>query len=147
LLYGALLSAAAIALSSTSTDSARAIVLTTVEVLVVFWAAHVYIRILADRLLDPDATFAARGREALAHEAAVLQGGLPGLGVLCVALLAGVDPGSAGDAALVAIIGVLGSAGYVVGRQAGARGRTLAAEVAVAALLGVLVVAFKVGLH
>jgi hypothetical protein len=116
-------------------------------VLVVFWAAHVYIRALADRLLDPSAAWADRAREAVAHEAAVLQGGLPALAVFCAAVVLGVDTGPAADLALAATIAVLGSAGYVVGLQAGARGRTLAGEVVMAALLGLLILTLKVGLH
>jgi len=43
---------------------------------------------------------------------------------------------------------LLGSAGYVVGRQAGARGWTLVGEVAVAAALGILIFTLKAeGLH
>lgn len=143
LLYGALVAAAVIAVSSGVMESARSLTLAVVEVLVIYWAAHVYSRILAERLADPSATFRERAREAVRHEFSVLAGGLPALVVFVIASVAGASLSTAANLALAATIVLLGSAGYVVGRQAGAHGRDLAAEVAVAVLLGVLIFTLK----
>jgi len=147
-LYGALVAAAVIAVSSSVMESARALTLAVVEVLIIYWAAHVYSRVLADRLADPSATFGERTREALRHEVAVLAGGIPALVVFGAASAAGATISTAANIALLATIVLLGSAGYVVGRQAGARGWNLAGEVAVAAALGILIFTLKAeGLH
>ena len=148
LLYGALVAASVIAVSSSVMESPRALTAAVVEVLVIYWAAHVYSRVLADRLADPSATFGERTREALRHEIAVLAGGIPALVVFAVVSAAGATISTAANVALAATIVLLGSAGFVVGRQAGARGWNLAGEVAVAALLGLLIFTLKAeGLH
>ena len=148
LLYGALVSGAVIAVASSVTDSAVTIVLAVVQVLLVYWAAHVYTRVLADRLADPSSSFAARAREAFGHELAVLLGGLPALAAFVVAAGLGMDTSDAADVAMVVTVLLFASAGYAIGRQAGARRWALAGEVATASVLGVVVVALKgAGLH
>ena len=148
LLYGALVAAAVIAVSSAVVDSAVALTLAVVEVLLVYWAAHVYSRVLADRLADSSTRFVERAREALRHEVAVLVGGVPALLVFIAASFRGATVSTAANMALLATTLFLGSAGYAVGRQAGARGWSLVGEVAVAALLGILVFMLKAqGLH
>ena len=147
-LYGALVAAAVIAVSSSVMDSARALTLAVLEVLVIYWAAHVYSRVLAERLAEPSATFGERAWEALRHEISVLAGGIPALVVFTAASAAGATISMAANIALLATIVLLGSAGYVVGRQAGARGWNLVGEVAVAAALGILIFTLKAeGLH
>ena len=147
LLYGALVTGAVVAVSGATSDSAVKIAAAVVEVLFVYWAAHVYIRVLADRMRDPSATFRDRWREALHHEVAVLLGGVPAFAVFVVAALLGAEPSRAADLALLTTVVLLGSAGYLVGRQARAGGWALAGEVAGASLLGLLVVGLKSGLH
>ena len=145
LLYGALVAASVIAVSSAVVESAVALTLAVVEVLLVYWAAHVYSRVLADRLADPSATAGERTREAVRHEVSVLGGGVPALLVFVAASVRGASVGAAANLALVATIVLLGSAGYAVGRQAGARGWSLVREVGIAALLGLLVFTLKAG--
>lgn len=147
LLYGALVTGAVIGVSAEATDSAATIVFNAVQVLIVYWAAHVYIRVLADRLADPTLGFAERVGEALRHELAVLLGGAPALAVFVVASVAGVSTSAATNLALAATILLLGSAGYVVGRQAQERGWALVGEVVASSLLGLLVVGLKAMLH
>lgn len=147
LLYGAIVTGAVISVASGGADSAVSIVVDVAQVLIVYWAAHVYIRVLADRLVDPASRFADRAREALRHELAVLLGGVPALSVFVAATLAGADTSGATNLALAATVVLLGSAGYVVGRQAEARGWALVAEVAASSLLGLLVVGLKAMLH
>ena len=148
LLYGALVAASVIAVSSAVLESAVALTLAVVEVLLVYWAAHVYSRVLADRLADPSASAGERAREAVRHEVSVLAGGIPALAVFVGASVRDASVGAAANLALVATIVLLGSAGFAVGRQAGARGWNLVAEVAVAAALGIVIFTLKAqGLH
>ena len=78
----------------------------------------------------------------------MLAGGIPALVVFIAASAAGATISLAANIALLATIVLLGSAGYVVGRQAGARGWNLVGEVAVAAALGILIFTLKAeGLH
>ena len=147
LLYGAVVTGAVFALTEASDDRPRTIAIAVLEVLVVFWAAHVYTRVLSDRLIDPGSSFLTRTREALLHELAVLEGGAPAVAVFAVWSIAGAESPAAINAALATTVVVLGSAGYVVGRRAGARGPTLLGEIAAAALLGLVVVGLKVALH
>lgn len=147
-LYGAIVTGAVIAVASGVTESAETIALAVAEILTVYWAAHVYTRVLADRLLDPAAGFAARASEALHHELAVLIGGLPGLAVFVVSVLLGASTSTAANLALSATVALLGSAGYAVGRLAGDRGWALVAEIAGASAIGVVIVALKtLGIH
>ena len=147
LLYGALVTGTVFALSASATDEARTVGLTVLEVLVAFWVAHVYTRLLTDRLRDPAASFMERGREAINHERAVLEGGLPALVAFVLANLVGASTSRAVDVALAVTVVLLGSAGYHVGRAVGARGITLVGEIAVAVLLGLFVVGLKLALH
>jgi hypothetical protein len=147
LLYGAVVSASVLAFAGTGEKSTRQVMATVLEVLVVYWAAHVYTRVLADRLVDPSATVVERARESLVHELPVLAGGLPALGVFTVASIVGIDTSSAADIALGATVVLLGWVGFLVGKQAGATGWSLALEVLTAAMLGVFVVGFKAALH
>jgi len=147
-LYGALVAAAVIAVSSSVIDSSRTLTLAVLEVLVIYWAAHVYSRVLADRLADPTATLGERSWEAIRHEVSVLAGGVPALVVFGAASAVGATISTAANIALLATVVLLGSAGFVVGRQADARGWNLAGEVAVAAALGILIFTLKAeGLH
>jgi hypothetical protein len=146
-LYGTLVTGAVVAVASAVSDSAMTVGLAVVHVAIVYWVAHVYVRVLADRLADPSATFVRRARESFGHEAAVLEGGVPALAVFVLAAVLGADASRAADLALLATVGLLASAGYAIGRQAKARGWALAGEVAAATLLGLAIVGLKTGLH
>ena len=146
-LYGAVVTGAIMALASGSEDDAVTVGRSVLEVLLVFWAAHVYTRVIADRLLEPGAPFGHRLREALHHELAVLEGGVPALVAFAIATFAGASTNTASNVALDVTVVMLGSAGYVIGRDSGATGRALVLEVAAAAGLGLLVIALKVAVH
>jgi len=147
LLYGAVVTGAVMALASGSEDNAVTVGRSVIEVLLVFWGAHVYTRVIADRLLEPNAGFGERLREALGHELALLEGGMPALVAFVVATIAGASTETASNLALGVTVVMLGSAGYVIGRASGAAGRSLVLEVAAAAGLGLLVIALKVAVH
>jgi hypothetical protein len=148
ILFGALVTGAVIAVSSAATDKARTIMLAVIQVLIVYWATHVYTRVIADRLTDPSATFLERSKESLQHELSVLLGGVPALGVFALAVAAGASTSRAANLALAATVVLFATAGYAVGRQAKATGWNLIGEVGAAVVLGVVIVVLKAaGIH
>jgi hypothetical protein len=81
LLYGAIVSATALAAVSLHTPEASRVAVVTGTVLVIYWMADLYVHALAMRF-DGDARRLMRrlGRSA-AHKSSVLKGGLPGIAV------------------------------------------------------------------
>jgi len=147
LLYGALITAGSLAVTSTADDRPVRVALGVFGVLVIYWSAHVYSRVMADRMKDPSASARALLAEAAGHEAAVLHGGVPSLAVFVAASALGADVSSAAYIALWATVVMLGLAGWVIGRRAHAHGLELALEVAAAAGFGMLTIALKASLH
>jgi hypothetical protein len=147
LLYGALVSAVAIASASGHAPTYRRVVLAAAVTLVVYWLAHVYTRVLAERLATPAAPLRGRTRAAAWHEAAILGGGLPSLLALGVTQMFGADVSTSAEVALWLTVGLLAATGYLAGSAAGVVGWRLAAESGGAALLGIIVVLLKVSLH
>lgn len=111
-----------------------------------YWMSHVFVRVVADRLSDPRATFAGRVREALHHERSVLGGGVPSILTYTVFVLLGWSS-HATDAVLWMTVGLLGLVGYRVGVQAGATGWRLLFETLGCSLFGVALIGLKVLLH
>jgi hypothetical protein len=147
LLYGAIVSATALAAVSLHTPEASRVAVVTGAVLVIYWMADLYVHALAMRF-DGDARSLLRrlGRSA-AHKSSVLRGGLPGIVVyLGVYLITG-NASVAAYAALGSAIVILTVAGYLGARHAGASGRPAMVEAAGAGLLGVLVLVAKSLLH
>ena len=147
LLYGALVSAAVIAVASGHAPTYGRVVLAVAVTLVVYWLAHVYTRVLAERLATPAAPLRDRARAAARHEAAILRGGLPSLLALVVTRLCGADVSTSAEVALWLTVGLLAATGYLAGYAAGSVGWRLAAESGGAALLGVIAVLLNILLH
>lgn len=147
LLYGALVSAVAIASASGHAPTHRRVVLATAVTLVVYWLAHVYTRVLAERLATPATPLRDRTLAAARHEAAILRGGLPSLLALVVTGLFGADVSTSAEVALWLTVGLLAATGYLAGYAAGVVGWRLAVESGAAALLGVIAVLLKMLLH
>jgi hypothetical protein len=147
LLFGAVVSGSALAISSGHVASADEVALAVGVVLIVYWLAHMYVRLLVDRLDLSSAPRRQRGREALLHEAAILAGGVPGLVAFTLASVLGASASGAAYVALWATVGFLAGVGYLAGHRAGATGWALAVETAGAGLLGVVAVAMHALLH
>src|SRR5215204_2252435 len=147
LLYGAIVTAAAMAVVSAHEAAAGKVLLAVAITLVVYYCAHVFTRVEADRLDHPTASFTDDLREAERHELTVLIGGLPAVSAFVVSVYLGATASRAVDIALWVTIGLLGIFGYLVGRQSGATGWRLVVEIGGAALFGVAVAILKALLH
>jgi hypothetical protein len=147
LLYGAVVTAAALAVTSTHLTRAGQVLTSVVLVLGTYWLAHVYTRALSVRLAEPGRGLGARIREAAVAEVGVLQGGLPALTAFALAILLGAGPVTAGKLALWLSVAMLAVIGHLAGHAAGVTGWALVAETTTAALFGVLIVVLEVALH
>ncbi|HEY2205536.1 MAG TPA: hypothetical protein VGH99_13775 [Pseudonocardia sp.] len=147
LLYGAVVSAAVLAVVGDQTETRVQVLLGVASVLVVYWLVHVYVEALADRVVSP-----ARGRRpglarAFRHEASILAGGVPALVVLAVSFLLGASVQAGTTLAQWATVVLLAVAGHLGGHRAGRTGWRLLVDTLGAALIGVLTIALKTLLH
>lgn len=147
LLYGAIVSATALAAVSVHTEEAARVAIATGAVLVIYWMADLYVHALAVRFDGDTRGLLHRVRRSATHKSSVLKGGLPCI-VVYVVLYA------AGASAYVSALGALGSAivllvvaGYLGARHAGAPGREATVEAAGAGALGVVILVAKSLLH
>jgi hypothetical protein len=147
LLYGAVVTAAVLAVVSAHATGVGSVLASVVLVLGAYWLAHVYTRALSERLAHPNRGLGARIREAAVEEVAVLQGGLPALAAFVVATVLGAGPAAAGTLALWVSVALLAAVGYLAGHAAGVTGWGLVAETLTAALFGVLIVVLKAAMH
>jgi len=148
LLYGAVVSGAALAAISAHADGTTRVVIPTFVVLAIYWLAHVYIHTLSKQLAGGDTRLlwhrvATYARE----EVPVLLGGLPALAVYVVADLAGGSPSTAAFTALLFLVALLFVVGYMGARLAGLTGLAAMVEAAGAGFFGVLIVIMKTLLH
>ena len=95
LLYGAIITGGALAVTSTTDARALRVAAGVVGVLVVYWSAHVYVRVQGRRLRDSSASLRGLVAGAAAHEAGVLVGGVPALAVFGLATALGAFQGTA----------------------------------------------------
>ena len=145
-LYGAIVAAALFALAGAHPAEYERLLVVVALTLVMYWVSHVYVRVVADRLADLEASFRARVREALHHERSVLWGGIPAILTYLVFVLLGWNS-HATDAALWMTVVLMGFAGYRVGAQAGATGWRLLLETLGCSLFGFVLIGLKVLLH
>jgi hypothetical protein len=145
LLYGAVVSAAVLAVVDMHTETWSQVLLAIAIVLIVYWLAHVYVETLADRLLS--ATHRPRFRRVSHHEAPILLGGVPAMLVVAAASLLGAPVSTATSIAQWVTVALLAGAGYLGGHRAGRTGWSLFVDVLIAVLFGVLTVLLKVLLH
>jgi hypothetical protein len=147
LLYGTIVSAAALAVGASRGDTAGGMFETMVSTLLIYWFAHIYTATVNAR--QPGNTIplyrlvAASAR----HEASILIGGLPA--VVVVAILSLIDTSLwvtvLSDAGVVIV--VLALDGLLAGLHAGTRGWRLGIEAGSAAVMGGLLAALLVSLH
>lgn len=147
LLYGAIVSVAAMAVASAHEVNALKVLVATIVTLAIYYCAHVFTRVEADRLTNPTASFRDDLEEAEKHELTVLVGGLPAISVYAASALLGATAARAADIAVWVTVGLLAVFGYLVGRRSGATGWRLAVEVLGASLFGILLALLKAILH
>lgn len=147
MLYGAVVTAAVLAVVSTHTESAGQLLAASAGALLVYWATHVYTRSLADAIAVPHRSWRRVIGVAAVEELSILRGGVPTLVVFGLATLFGASVLAATDVAIWATVVMLAGVGYLAGHVAGAGpGQTVLTTLA-AGGFGVLVALLKAGLH
>ena len=147
LLYGAVISAAALAAVSLHTGDTTRVALASGAVLVIYWMADLYVHALALRFDGDSRDLIRRLGHSAVHKSSVLKGGLPAIVVYSGAYAAGASETAAAFTALATAVVLLTVAGYLGARHAGASRRVALVEGAGAGLLGVVIMAGKSLLH
>ena len=145
-LYGAIVAASLFALADAHPGDYERLLVVVALTLVMYWLSHVYVRVVADRLSDPRASFGSRVREALSHERSVLEGGIPSMLTYLIFVLLGWSS-QATDAALWVTVVLMGFLGYRTGVRAGATRWRLLLETLGCSLFGFVLIGLKVVLH
>lgn len=147
LLYGTIVSAAALAVGATRGDTAGGMFETMVSTLLIYWFAHIYTATVSARQPGNTVPLYRLVAAAARHEASILIGGLPA--VVVVAILSLIDTSLwvtvLSDAGVVIV--VLALDGLLAGLHAGTRGWRLGIEAGSAAVMGGLLAALLVSLH
>ena len=147
LLYGTIVSAAALALGAGRGETAFGMDEAMVTTLIVYWLAHVYTKTVSER--RPGSTTPLRRllRHEAGQESAILLGGLPAIILTTALALARAPLWPTVLAVLCLAIVVLVLEGGMAGLNAGVRGWRLACEAAGAAVLGAILAGLLVFLH
>jgi hypothetical protein len=147
LLYGAVVSASILAVSSLHGPTSERIALASLGVCITYWLAHVYVDAVGGRFRDREHSAHARLRSALIENTEILVGSLPPIIVFVLGQLLGLGiSGSAWLALWFTVAMLTGTAGYAA-HLAGVRGGALVVETLAAGALGVLVIGLKYTLH
>lgn len=147
LLYGTIVSAAALAVGAGRGETAFGMDETMIATLVVYWLAHVYTATVRERRPGSGAPLYGLLRHSARSESTILLGGVPAVAVTTALALAGVTLWPTVLSVLITAIVMLIAAGALAALDAGVRGWRLAAEAASAAVLGAILAALLVALH
>jgi hypothetical protein len=147
LLYGAVVAASVLAVSSVHVEVDAHVALAAGIVTVIYWLTHVYVEAIGNRFADGHSSMWRRVVEAMQDSAEVLMGALPPIAIFTLARLVTHDVERAAEIALWSTVVLLVVAGGGAAFLAGVRGWKLVAEAAVAGCFGVLVILLKYLLH
>ena len=147
LLYGTIVSAAALAVGAGRGETAFGMDEAMVTTLIVYWLAHVYTKTVSERRPGSATPLHRLLRHAAYEEAPILLGGLPAIILTTVLAFAHAPLWPTVLAVLGLTIVVLVLEGAMAGVNAGVRGWRLAAEAGGAALMGAVLAALLVSLH
>lgn len=147
LLYGTIVSAAALAVGAGRGETAFGMDEAMVTTLIVYWLAHIYTKTVSERRPGSATPLHRLLRHSAGHESTILLGGLPAVILTTALAVAHVSLWSTVLAVLCTSIVVLVLEGALAGTNAGVRGWRLAGEAGSAAVLGVILAALLVSLH
>jgi hypothetical protein len=147
LLYGTIVSAAALAVGATTGDTVGGMFETMVSTLLIYWFAHIYVATVSARRPGSTVPLHRLIATSARHEASILAGGLPAVLVVAILSIAHVSLWVTVLSDLATVIVVLVLDGLLAGLHAGARGWRLGAEAAAAAVFGGLIAALLFSLH
>lgn len=147
LLYGAIVSATALAAASLTSSEAVRVAITTGAVLVIYWMADLYVHALAMRFEGDLRGLVRRLASSANRKSGVLMGGLPGILVYIGVYVMTGHSTVAAYSALASAIVILMIAGYLGARHAGDPRHSAMLEGGAAGMLGVVVLFAKSLLH
>jgi hypothetical protein len=145
--YGTITVGALLAGESAQRETYAETVGAVVIALLVYWLAHSYSSFAATRLTEGKPAELAELGRTMVHELSIVLGAAVPLLVLLAAWAAGAGLGSGVNAAIWTSAGMILVAEVVSAVRAEQRGRELAAQVLLGAVLGFLVIALKLVLH
>jgi hypothetical protein len=147
LLYGTIVSAAALAVGATRGDTARGMFETMVSTLLIYWFAHIYTATVSARTPGNTVPLYRLIAVSAKHESSILVGGLPAVAVVAILTLTHVSLWITVLSDLGTVIVVLALDGLLAGLHAGTRGWRLGVEAGSAAIFGGMIAALLVTLH
>ena len=113
----------------------------------IYWLAHLYTEVLAERISEPGISVWHRTIEAAGHETAILEGGLPVVACYAIVHVFGVNISDSALTALWFTVVLLAYIGYRIGRSLHASGIRMIFEVLGTAAFGILMIVLKSVLH
>src|SRR4051812_10222640 len=147
LLYGAVVAASILAVSSLHGPTTERVAVATVGVSVTYWLAHIYVDAVGGRFEDAEHSFFSRLAGALRENTEILIGALLPVVVFLVGEIFGLEISAAAWLALWFTVALLTAAGGSAAFLAGVRGTKLVLETLVAGSVGLLVIVLKYALH
>ena len=147
MLYGAVVAAAVLAVVSAHTEAVWRMLVAGIVTLLVYWAAHVYTRTMAEALADPVQSWREHIGAAAVKELSILRGGAPTLVIFGLASAFGASVSAAADIAIWVTAFLLAGVGYLAAHVAGARAWGAVLTMLASAAFGVLIGLLKIALH
>jgi hypothetical protein len=147
LLYGTIVSAAALAVGAARGDTAGAMFETMVSTVLIYWFAHIYTATVSGRRPGSGVPLHRLIATSARHESSILVGGLPAVIVVAILAILHVSLWAIVLSDLATVIVVLVLDGLLAGLHAGVRGWRLGVEAAVAAVFGGLIAVLLFSLH
>jgi hypothetical protein len=147
LLYGTIVSAAALAVGAGRGDTSAQLIDAVASTLIIYWLAHVYTATVSGRGPGSGVPLRRRIPHAARQEAAILIGGIPALLDVVAMSAAGIRPWLIVLSALGVAIVMLAVDGLLAGMRTGVSGWKLAAETLGAAVFGGLIAVLLVSVH
>lgn len=145
--YGTIAVAALLAAESARRETYLTTVAAVVITLALYWLAHSYAEFTGERLRTGERLTLAGLSRMMAHELTILIGAAVPLVALLISWAAGASVTTAVNAAIWTSAAIIAIIEVIVGLRSRLRGRELAAQAVLGALLGLMVVALRVVLH